>query len=82
MRQALIGIALLLSGGTAMAQDYTTSQYCSPWCSEGRKSGGLDCAYSNFEQCQATESALGGRCIQNPFLSQCTRPAPRQRRNR
>ena len=55
MKYFLIGIALLLSGEVASAQDYTTSQYCSPWCHEGPRSGGLDCSYNNFEQCRASQ---------------------------
>jgi hypothetical protein len=80
MKYVLIGVALLLSGEVASAQDYTTSQYCSPWCLEGRRSGGLDCSYNNFEQCRASQFGVGGSCVRNPFLSQCTRPGVRRRR--
>ena len=47
---------------------------------EGPRSGGLDCSYNNFEQCRASQFGLGGSCVRNPFLSQCTRPVARRRR--
>jgi uncharacterized protein DUF3551 len=82
MRHALIGFVLLLAGA-AYAQDYTSSQYCDPVCLEGRR-GALDCSYRNLGQCLAARSGVGGSCIQNPFLYQCTRPLtggrPRHRR--
>ena len=81
MRYLLIGAALLLSSEVAVAQDYSSSQYCSPWCLQFR-SGGQDCSYNNFEQCRVSSSGVGGICVQNPFLSQCTRPQSRQRRPR
>ena len=78
MRYLLIGVALLISGEVASAQDYSSSQYCSPWCLE-RRNGGQDCSYHSFEQCRVSQSGLGGSCVRNPFLSQCTRKPPRQR---
>ena len=53
----LIGFALMISGEVASAQpDYSTSQYCSPWCLSFR-SGGEDCSYNTFEQCRASQSS-------------------------
>jgi hypothetical protein len=81
MRYVLIGVALLISGETASAQDYTSSGYCTPWCLTFR-SGGQDCSYNTFEQCRVSSQGVGGVCMQNPFLSQCTRRPVRQRPNR
>ena len=39
---AIVGVIVLLSGGAAAAQDYTSSGCCDPWCFEGPRSGGLD----------------------------------------
>ena len=77
MRYVLIGLALMISGEVASAQDYTTSQYCSPWCLQGRR-GGQDCSYNTFEQCRVSQSGVGGSCVRNPVLSQCARKPPRR----
>jgi hypothetical protein len=73
MRQVLTGIAVLMLGGVAFAQDYTSSEYCDPWCVHGR-SGGLDCSYHTFQQCLVTTRGFGSHCDQNPFLYLCRRP--------
>jgi hypothetical protein len=82
MRYLLVGLALLMTGETASAQDYSSSQYCTPWCLTFR-SGGQDCSYNTFEQCRRSSEGVGGYCDRNPFLSQCTRgqdrPAARRR---
>jgi Protein of unknown function (DUF3551) len=81
MRYVLIGIALMMmSDEAAFAQDYSTSQYCSPWCLQFR-SGSQDCSYNNFEQCRASQSGVGGVCVRNPFLYQCTRKPGRRPRH-
>jgi hypothetical protein len=77
MRYALIAFAVVLFTGTALAQDYTTSGYCAPWCLLGPRSGGLDCSYYTYNQCLATRSGVGGSCEVNPFLSQCRRAPER-----
>jgi hypothetical protein len=74
MRHVLIGVFMLILGGMALAQDYTTSEYCDPWCTRVR-GGGLDCSYHTFQQCLAAASATG-RCRENPFLYQCRRSSP------
>jgi len=38
----------LMFGTAAYAQDYTTAEYCDPWCSQ---SYGRDCNYHKFQQC-------------------------------
>jgi hypothetical protein len=73
MRQVLTGIAVLMLGGVAFAQDYTSSEYCDPWCVRGRGDG-LDCSYHTFQQCLATASGMGSHCTENPFLPLCRRP--------
>jgi Protein of unknown function (DUF3551) len=85
MRRILFAFAVLFSAGTASAQDYTTSQYCDPWCTVGPRSGGQDCSYYTFEQCRAAASGTGATCVINPWLSYCTRgreAAPRSSRRR
>ena len=81
MRYLLVGFALLIAGGTAVAQDYTSSGYCTPWCLTFR-GGGQDCSYYTFEQCRRSSEGVGGYCERNPFLSQCTRGQTPQRRPR
>ena len=81
MRHVIIGIALMISGGAASAQDYSTSQYCSPWCLQFR-SGTQDCSYNTFEQCRVSSVGVGGFCVQNPYLSQCTRKPVRRQQPR
>jgi hypothetical protein len=78
MRYALIGFAVLISSGVAHSQDYTSSQYCDPWCFQGNKSDGLDCSYRTLAQCNAFGWGVGGTCVENPFLSYCTRGRPAQ----
>jgi len=75
MRYALIGFAVLILGGTAYSQDYTSSEYCDPVCliTGGRSGGSYDCTYHSYAQCYATRSGTGGDCMDNPFLSMCKR---------
>jgi hypothetical protein len=86
MGYAILVLAILLSAGAASAQDYSTSQYCDPWCTLGIRSGAMDCSYYTFEQCRAAASGTGAQCVTNPFLSYCTRgrerPARRAPRRR
>jgi uncharacterized protein DUF3551 len=75
MRYSLIAV-LLLVGGVAYAQDYTSSGYCAPWCTQGSpEDGGMDCSYYTFNQCLAAAWGTGNHCYTNPFLYQCRRPA-------
>jgi Protein of unknown function (DUF3551) len=73
MRRILIGLVLITLGGVAFAQDYTSSDYCDPWCQGGR--GPLDCSYHSFQQCLVSTRGLGTHCYENPFLYLCRRPA-------
>jgi hypothetical protein len=72
-RIVLTGIAALTMGGVAFAQDFTSSEYCDPWCAKGW-SGSLDCSYRTFQQCLVSSRGMGTHCYENPFLSQCRRP--------
>jgi hypothetical protein len=85
MRHGLMAVLILISGGVALAQDRTSSQYCDPWCERETNDGsGLDCSYHTFQQCLAS-AAGSGTCHENPFLYQCRRssvansPARRRR---
>jgi hypothetical protein len=71
MRLLFIPVALAL-GAAAHAQDYSSSEYCDPWCSH---SAGRDCSYHTFQQCLAETSGKRS-CYSNPFLYQCSRPGP------
>jgi hypothetical protein len=76
MRHVLIGVFILMLGGMALAQDYTSSQYCDPWCERtSSEASALDCSYHTFQQCLAAASATG-YCYENPFLYQCRRTSP------
>ena len=76
MRHVLIGVFILILGGMALAQDFTSSQYCDPWCERDSPDGsGLDCSYHTFQQCLAAASATS-HCYENPFLYQCRRTSP------
>ena len=59
MRYLLVGLALLMTGEVASAQDYSSSGYCTPWCLTFR-SGGQDCSYYTFEQCRRSSEGVGG----------------------
>jgi hypothetical protein len=64
-------IALVFIFGTAAyAQDYTSSEYCDPWCTQ---SYGRDCNYHTFRQCMATSRGTTSTCYRNPFLFMCRR---------
>jgi Protein of unknown function (DUF3551) len=66
---------MLILGDMALAQDYTSSEYCDPWCVRNAVVGGLNCSYHTFQQCLA--AAYGtGHCYENPFLYQCRRSSP------
>jgi hypothetical protein len=73
MRKVLMAIAALALSDVAIAQSYTSSEYCDPWCQLGA-GGGLDCSYHTFQQCLVTTRGEGGHCYENPFLSLCRRP--------
>ena len=73
MRLVSIAALALIWGGTATAQDFTSSSYCDPWCEMGH-GGGLECSYHTFDQCLVSTYGVGGHCYENPFLSMCRRP--------
>jgi hypothetical protein len=75
MRLAATAIFLIL-GTTAYAQDYSSSEYCDPWCS---LSYARDCTYHTFEQCLVSIRGTSLGCYENPFLYQCRRPSAADR---
>ena len=75
MRLAFVAFAILFAAGVH-AQDYSSSEYCDPWCSH---SYARDCAYHSFEQCLAAANGTTLTCYPNPFLGQCSRPGARDR---
>ena len=72
MRSILITLAAVLTTGAVYAQDYTSSEYCDPWCHVSSRLG-RSCNYRTFEQCLASIPGLGGDCEQNLFLGMCRR---------
>jgi hypothetical protein len=68
MRLLFIAVALAFAA-EAHAQDYSSSEYCDPWCS---RSGARDCTYHTFQQCLASTSGKS-TCYPNPFIYQCSR---------
>jgi hypothetical protein len=75
MRLAATAIFLFL-GAAAYAQDYSSSEYCDPWCS---LSYARDCTYRTFEQCLVSIRGTSLSCYQNPFLYQCRRQSAANR---
>jgi hypothetical protein len=71
--------AVLTFATTAFAQDYTTSEYCDPWCS---LSYGRDCNYRTFQQCMDASRGTTSTCYANPFLYLCRRPSATNRSSR
>jgi hypothetical protein len=78
MRYVAIAVVLML-GGPAYSQDYTSSGYCTPWCS---LSYGRDCSYHTFQQCLDASRGATNSCYSNPFLYQCRRPSVPNRSGR
>jgi hypothetical protein len=72
MRRALIVFALVLLGGAVHAQDYSTAEYCDPWCLQYRNSA-PDCTYRTYAQCEVSSRGAGGNCVSNPFIGLCSR---------
>jgi hypothetical protein len=75
MRLALVTFSLLLAAA-AHAQNYSSSEYCDPWCSH---SYARDCSYHTFQQCLAAASGTTLGCYENPFLYQCSRSSGQDR---
>jgi hypothetical protein len=73
MRNALIGFAFLALGGAVHAQDYSSGEYCNPVCLQHGFASAPDCSYHNYAQCEETRRGLGGICVDNQFLSMCSR---------
>jgi Protein of unknown function (DUF3551) len=69
LRHGVIALALIFSSA-AYAQNYTSSEYCDPWCT---RNDGRDCNYHTFWQCLATIRGTASTCYRNPFLSLCRR---------
>ncbi|MEZ5890779.1 MAG: DUF3551 domain-containing protein [Xanthobacteraceae bacterium] len=72
-RPALLGLGLAavtaafaLDAAPARAEGYQVY----PWCAYyNTNSGGSNCYFSTFEQCQAAISGVGGMCSQNPWYT-------------
>ena len=67
---ALSGLAIAglspASLSPASAQGYPNRAF--PFCLRGAPTGGtLDCAYTSYQQCQATASGVGAYCYENPM---------------
>jgi tetratricopeptide (TPR) repeat protein len=66
-----IVIAILLA-------DASSSVQSAQWCAEYR-TGGTNCGFSTFAQCQATVSGIGGFCNQSPYQDARPTERPAQR---
>ena len=66
---AIISIATLATlslSGSAVRAEYEGG----PWCAYyGSGSGGTNCGFHSFEQCQAAISGNGGKCLRNQWYS-------------
>jgi hypothetical protein len=78
MRYAATAVFLMF-GAAAYAQDYTTAEYCDPWCT---LSYGRDCNYHTFKQCMAASWGTTNSCYSNPFLYLCRRHNTAERASR
>jgi hypothetical protein len=60
MKTMLCLLALAMAAAPAQAQNY-------PWCAVygGRMGGAQNCGFSNYQQCMATVTGVGGFCQQN-----------------
>jgi hypothetical protein len=60
---------LLLGGCTLLALScLPAAAYDYPWCAHySGRTGGTNCGFVSFEQCQWTVSGVGGFCAVNPF---------------
>ena len=70
-----LGVGSLAGVGPAAAYDY-------PWCAQGKGYGYPgECAYSTYEQCQASVSGRILYCDRNPRFaySQMQQPRPQRR---
>jgi hypothetical protein len=75
------GIATSLIGGTLDASAQSAYDY--PICSVSQaRSGARSCYYSNYEQCMATMSGIGGYCTTNPAYRGPVAAAPPRRKVR
>jgi hypothetical protein len=76
MRLAFMTVAVVLAGA-AHAQDYSSSEYCDPWCTQPYA---RDCAYHTIQQCLASSRGASlGSCYPNPFIGECSRPGAHDR---
>jgi hypothetical protein len=65
-----IAAAMAAAGSGAQAQNY-------PWCAQyGGGTGGRNCGFTTFAQCQADVSGIGGFCEQNTTYVPTLAPAP------
>jgi hypothetical protein len=65
----LMPAALLVAAATLAPRPAAALNY--PWCATYYDSsrGFKSCAFTNYEQCMATISGVGGICAQNPFYA-------------
>jgi hypothetical protein len=70
MRIMLFALATLTTGLLADVRPSAATVWY-PWCARlYDRSGATSCAFTTFQQCQATVSGIGGACVQNWY------PAP------
>jgi hypothetical protein len=82
MRLVPFAIAVaVLFGATSVG--HAQSAYDYPWClAYPWNVGGMSCYYKSYEQCMATQSGIGGSCIQSPYYGgREQEPARRRKRH-
>lgn len=68
MARIPIALAATVLAWLAAAPTPATAYPLYPWCAQyGGRSGGTNCYFANFGQCQASISGRGGYCYENPF---------------
>jgi hypothetical protein len=81
--KAFLFVSAILVGIAGISTHANAQNY--PWCAYygGRNGGGANCGFTDFNQCMATVSGIGGYCARNtqyiPFVAM---PGPRTRAQR
>jgi hypothetical protein len=73
-------LLVLVFGITAATTTFDTPAEAQnyPWCAQysGISGGAMNCGFSNYQQCMADVSGIGGFCIQNNTYQPPAGPHP------
>ena len=73
----VLAIAMTLAAAPAQAQAYDPDY---PIClqSYGLDGNGIDCSYTQMEQCRLTASGRAAQCVTNPYFAGANSGRPRR----